>query len=186
MAAGKARAPQSAAEADIGGRSDHWQHLRTRIIEFGIRVIWGKQAFPASMAADIPLMRAGLRMAWLRTLGAVGVKNFVTRSGLGYDFVCHVGDLAEYPYYHRCAFQHELAICAGWLQAEQNPVVYDVGANVGVVHLDERLGGEALELCDTVEGVSRPTLRGAFRALDYGANRLVPSRGWLAAWPALQ
>ena len=147
MAAGNARAPQSAAEADIGGRSDHW-HLRTRIIEFGIRVIWGKQAFPASMAADIPLMRAGLRMAWLRTLGAVGVKNFVTRSGLGYDFVCHVGDLAEYPYYHRCAFQHELAICAGWLQGEQNPVVYDVGANVGVfaTQLAQMLAGQSVEI----------------------------------------
>jgi len=134
VAAGNARAPESigAAEPGIGGRPDHWQDLRTRVIEFGIRVIWGKQAFPASMAADIPLLRAGLRMAWLRTLGAVGVTRFVTRSGLGYDFVCHVGDLAEYPYYHRCAFQHELAICAGWLQVEQNPVVYDVGANVGV------------------------------------------------------
>lgn len=133
-ATGSARAPASvgAAEADIGGRTDQRQDLRTRIIEFGIRVIWGKQAFPASMAADIPLMRAGLRMAWLRTLGAVGVKKFVTTSGLGYDFVCHVGDLAEYPYYHRCAFEPELAICAGWLRAEQSPVVYDVGANVGV------------------------------------------------------
>jgi FkbM family methyltransferase len=150
VAAGSARAPQSigAAEAGIGGRPDHWQHLRTRIIELGIRVIWGKQAFPATMAADIPLLRAGLRMAWLRTLGAVGVTKFVTRSGLGYDFVCHVGDLAEYPYYHRCAFQHELAICAGWLRAEQAPVVYDVGANVGVfaTQLAQMLAGQSVEI----------------------------------------
>jgi FkbM family methyltransferase len=150
VAAGSARAPQSigAAEAGIGGRPDHWQNLRTRIIEFGIRVIWGKQAFPATMAADIPLLRAGLRMAWLRTLGAVGVTKFVTRSGLGYDFVCHVGDLAEYPYYHRCAFQHELAICAGWLRAEQAPVVYDVGANVGVfaTQLAQILADQSVEI----------------------------------------
>src|SRR5262245_16437614 len=131
---GSAPSPQDigAAESDIGGRPGHRQDLRTRIIEFGIRVIWGRQAFPANMAADIPLLQAGLRMAWLRALGAVGVKQFVTRSPLGYDFVCHVGHLAEYPYYHRCAFQYELAICAGWLRSERKPVVYDVGANVGV------------------------------------------------------
>jgi FkbM family methyltransferase len=148
-ATGNAPHSSGAAEAGMGGaRSDYRQDLRTRIIEFGIRVIWGKQAFPATMAADIPLLRAGLRMAWLRTLGAVGVEKFVTRSGLGYDFVCHVGDLAEYPYYHRSAFQHELAICAGWLRAEQNPVVYDVGANVGVfaTQLAQMLAGQSVEI----------------------------------------
>jgi FkbM family methyltransferase len=133
-ATGDARAPQGigAAEADIAVRPGRRQYLKTRVIELGIRAIWGKQAFPASMAADVPLLRAGLRMAWLRALGAAGVKKFVTRGALGHDFVCHVGDLAEYPYYHRGAFQYELAICAGWLRSERKPVVYDVGANVGV------------------------------------------------------
>jgi FkbM family methyltransferase len=133
-ATGQVRAPQGigAFEADISGQTNHPRALRTRIVELGIRVIWGKEAFPACMAANVPLLRAGLRMAWLRAIGAAGVKKFVTRGALGHDFVCHVGDLAEYPYYHRCAFQYELAICAAWLRSEHKPVVYDVGANVGV------------------------------------------------------
>ncbi len=146
-----AQAPQTlgAAEAGMGsGQSDRWRELRTRIIEFGIQVIWGKSAFPAAMAADIPLMSAGLRMAWLRALGTVGVKKFVTTSGLGHDFVCHVGDLAEYPYYHRRAFQYELTICAAWLRQEAKPVAYDVGANVGFfsTQLAQILAGQSLEI----------------------------------------
>src|SRR5262249_24912487 len=128
-----APAQQTVGRPDAGtrrGGADRRQALRTRIIELGIQAIWGKSAFPAAMAADVPLMSAGLRMAWLRALGAVGVRKFVATSGLGHDFICHVGDLAEYPYYYRRAFQHELTICAAWLREMERPVVYDVGANV--------------------------------------------------------
>ena len=33
---------------------------------------------------------------WLRLLGVIGVERFVASSGFGYDFVCHVGDIAEF------------------------------------------------------------------------------------------
>ncbi|HEX2216801.1 MAG TPA: FkbM family methyltransferase [Xanthobacteraceae bacterium] len=86
-----------------------------------------------------------MRLAWLRSLGAIGVKNFKAGSGLGYDFVCHIGDLAEFPFYHRRAFEKELALCAAWLRDEPEPVVYDIGANVGFVstHLAQMLAGRS-------------------------------------------
>ena len=122
------KSPTVSAEA----RNSRWQQkFRSQVVEYGIRVIWGAHSFPAYMAADISLLGAGARMGWLRILGACGVKEIVARSGLGHDFVCHIGDLAEYPYYHRRAFQRELAICTGWLLTAEKPVVCDVGANVG-------------------------------------------------------
>ena len=45
----------------------------------------------------------------------------------------HIGDLAEYPFYHRRAFRNELAVCAAWLAEEAEPVVFDIGANVGFI-----------------------------------------------------
>jgi FkbM family methyltransferase len=50
---------------------------------------------------------------------------------LGYKFVCHIGDLAEHPFYHRHAYRKELELCAAWLRQEASPVMYDVGANDG-------------------------------------------------------
>jgi FkbM family methyltransferase len=140
---------QALGRTDANGRGSDWrQALRMRVIEFGIEAIWGKSAFPATMAADVPLIRAGLRMAWIRALGAIGIRKYVAPSGLGYDFVCHIGDLAEYPYYHRSAFQHELAICAGWLREAERPVVYDVGANVGffATQLAQILAGQSSQI----------------------------------------
>jgi FkbM family methyltransferase len=130
------------------GNSDWWQELRLRIIEFGIHMLWGKSAFPATMAADVSVMSGAWRMAWIRTLGAMGIQQFSAKSGLGYDFICHVGDLAEYPYYHRSAFRDELAICTAWLHDEQAPVVFDVGANVGffATQLAQMLARQSLEI----------------------------------------
>jgi FkbM family methyltransferase len=130
------------------GHSDWRQALRARMVELGIQVIWGKAAFPVKLAAGIPLISTGLRLAWLKTLGAVGVQRFVATSGLGFKFVCHVGDLAEFPFYHRNAFKNELAICAGWLHKEKNPIVFDVGANVGFfcTHLAQMLTSQAAEI----------------------------------------
>jgi FkbM family methyltransferase len=133
---------------ESGGQSDWWQDLRTRVVELGIQFFWGKEAFPATMAADVSLLAGAWRMAWIRALGAVGVRRYPARSGLGYDFLCHIGDLAEYPYYHRSAFQHELAICTGWLREVEKPVVFDVGANVGffATQLAQMLARQALEV----------------------------------------
>jgi FkbM family methyltransferase len=106
--------------------------LRARVVKRGIKVMCGPStSVPVSAAADVPILTAGLRLVWLRALGAIGVRDFVAASGLGYDFVCHIGDLAEFPYYHRSAFQTELEICAAWLEHQDRPVIYDVGANVG-------------------------------------------------------
>jgi FkbM family methyltransferase len=137
-------APQSLHE----GHSSRRQKVRERVVELGIRAIWGESAFPASMSADIPLISAGLRFAWLKALGAVGVQSFMATSGLGFKFVCHIGDLAEYPFYHRRAFQNELAICAAWLHDEANPVVFDIGANVGFfcTHLAQMIASEAVRI----------------------------------------
>lgn len=77
-------------------------------------------------------MSTSLRQAWLRTLALIGVRSFVARSGLGHSFVCHIGDfLGENPFYNRQAFRVELELCAAWLREETDPLVFDVGANVG-------------------------------------------------------
>lgn len=118
------------------------QRLRTRIVSRGIQVMCGSaDAVSTAAATDIPLVRATARLALLKALGAVGVKSFVTSSGLGYDFVCHPGDLANFPFYYRRAYQAELELCAAWLQGNDSPVVYDIGANGGFfsTHLAQML-----------------------------------------------
>lgn len=112
-----------------------WQiELRARVVRRGIQVACGSADFvPTSAAADVPLITGGLRFAWLKGLAALGVEHFVSRSGFGHKFVCHVGDLAEFPFYHRRAFERELMLCLGWLHQEERPVIYDLGANVGFV-----------------------------------------------------
>lgn len=139
---------------EMNGDSDvfsaGWRdQLRSRIVNHGIRLVYGSSYdIPNSAADDVSLISGGLRMAWLRALGAIGVKNVVASSGLGYEFVCHIGDLAEYPFYHRRAFEKELAICAAWLRDEDKPVVYDVGANVGFIstHLAQMLAGRSPQI----------------------------------------
>jgi FkbM family methyltransferase len=117
------------------GRSDKsaWgSRLRAHIVTRGIEFVCGTSAsVSASAATDVPLVSAALRMAWLRTLGACGVRQITATSGLGHKFVCHIGDVAEYPYYHRRAFDKELALCVAWLEGMAKPVIFDLGANVG-------------------------------------------------------
>ena len=92
---------------------------------------------------DLPLVSGAVRLAWLKALGAVGVKRFVATSGLGYDFVCHTDDRADFPFYYPRAYQAELELCAAWLHGDDRPVVYDIGANGGFVstHLAQMLAG---------------------------------------------
>lgn len=129
----------------LGDRPDNWRRrLRTHIVTRGIRIMCGNSvAFSADYALDFPLVRGAARLVWLKALGALGVKSFVTTSGLGYDFVCHTGDLANHPFYDRRAYRAELELCFAWLQDDDSPVVYDVGANDGFIstHLAQMLAG---------------------------------------------
>ena len=145
------------------GNSDWWQELRMRIIGLGIHVLWGKEAFPATMAADVSLMSGAWRMAWIRALGAVGIRQFAAKSGLGYDFICHIGDLAEYPFYHRSAFRDELAIYLHGMAAQQ--------ARAGRIRRrsQRRLG------CDAARANARPPIAGSLR-LRAGADDLRQAR----------
>jgi FkbM family methyltransferase len=123
--------------------------LRTHIVRRGIQVMCGSSSgITLAAAADVPLLRATLRLAWLRVLGGIGVKNFVAASGLGHNFVCHIGDIAEFPYYYRRALAPELSLCAAWLRNQGTPVVYDVGANVGFfsTQLSQMLAGQSPQI----------------------------------------
>jgi FkbM family methyltransferase len=101
---------------------------KTWIIERGGRVLLGSAGDldPAGFA-EIPLISVGLRFAWLRSLKAIGIRQIVSKSGLGHPFVCQIGDLAEHPFYIRDAYRKELELCAAWLRQERKEaVVYAV------------------------------------------------------------
>lgn len=120
--------------------------LRDRVVKRGIQFVCGTPDYvPAGAASDIPLLRAGAKFAWLQGLRCVGRREFVTKSGIGYPFVCHIGDLSEYPYYHPHAYAKELALCFGWLATVERPIVYDLGANVGFIstHLAQMLAAKS-------------------------------------------
>lgn len=143
---------EQAKAAAINWLSDrpNWrQRLRTHIVNRGIRVMCGSSVhISADYASDIHLLSGTARLVWLKALGALGVKNFITTSGLGYDFLCHTGDLANFPFYDRQAYRVELELCLGWLQEEDSPVVYDIGANDGFMstHLAQMLAGHAPDI----------------------------------------
>ena len=144
-------AAPNAPAAEVGAqyRSNWQEKVRNRVVQRGIHVMCGPSStVPTTAAANIPLVSAMLRLAWLRLLGAIGVERFVAASGLGYNFVCHIGDLAEFPYYHRQALAPELALSAAWLRDESKPVVYDVGANVGFfcTQLSQMLASQAPQI----------------------------------------
>jgi FkbM family methyltransferase len=126
----------------IGDAATWRQRLRSYVVSRGIQLMCGSADGIATTAAnDIPLVRSTARLAWLKALGGVGVKSFIATSGLGYRFVCHTGDLANFPFYHPRAYQAELLLCARWLQEEDSPVMYDIGANDGFfsTHLAQML-----------------------------------------------
>lgn len=120
--------PRSRSEALAAWR----EAARTRIVRGGMKAMCGSADYvPATAAADVPIVSAAFRIAWLRLAGLLGVKDVVGSSALGHPFVSHIGDLAEFPFYHRRALEAELVLCAEWLADVHAPVVYDVGANVG-------------------------------------------------------
>jgi len=68
----------------------------------------------------------------LEIVRATGTREFVSRSGLGVPFVCHMGDfIGENPFYNRTLSAPELRLAQAWLQTQERPAVIDVGANVG-------------------------------------------------------
>jgi FkbM family methyltransferase len=120
----------------IDGRTDRapWRRrLKAYVVGHGIQAMCGATDVTAAAAMDMPLLSSGVRLAWLKALAAVGVEKFVARSGLGYDFICHTGDLAGFPFYMRQAYRAELKLCAAWLEDEHRPIIFDVGANDGFV-----------------------------------------------------
>jgi FkbM family methyltransferase len=124
--------------------------LRTYLVRRGIETVCGTSTFNPTTAAasDIPLVRAAVGMMWLRVLGAVGLKSIMATSGLGHKFVCHLGDLAEHPFYYRSAYKKELELCAAWLCREPDPVMYDVGANDGFFssQIAQMMGGQPIQI----------------------------------------
>jgi FkbM family methyltransferase len=130
----------------VGERPGWRQRLRAYIVDQGIQVMCGSGGdVSAAAATDVPLLAGAARLAWLKALNVVGVTRFVARSGLGYEFVCHTGDLANFPFYYRRAYRAELKLCVAWLQGEDSPVVYDIGANGGFfsTHLAQMLAARA-------------------------------------------
>ncbi len=114
------------------GRRTWRDELKDRVVSRGIKWVCGASSeVPAAAAADIPIVSGAARFGWLRVLELAGIKTVTATSAFGHPFLCHIGDVAEFPYYHRRALAPELALCSAWLRSERNPVVYDVGANVG-------------------------------------------------------
>jgi FkbM family methyltransferase len=140
-AAPRAKANEAqASEAE----TENWSwRLRKWIVKKGISIMCPDSSpLSTNVAADIPLFRAGMRLAYLKALAALGISNFVAHSGLGYNFVCHVGDLAAFPFYHPGAYRAELELASAWLRMTEQPRAFDVGANEGffVCHLAQMIG----------------------------------------------
>jgi len=123
--------------------TENWpSRLRKWIVKKGISIMCPNSSLSTNVAADIPLFRGGMRLAYLKALAALGISNFVARSGLGYSFVCHVGDLAAFPFYHPGAYRAELELASAWLRMTEQPLAFDVGANEGffACHLAQMIG----------------------------------------------
>ena len=123
--------------------TENWPwRLRKWIVKKGISIMCPNSSLSTNVAADIPLFRGGMRLAYLKALAALGISNFVARSGLGYNFVCHVGDLAAFPFYHPGAYRAELELASAWLRMTEQPLAFDVGANEGffACHLAQMIG----------------------------------------------
>ena len=110
-------------------------------------------------------MSTRIRQALLEVIRASGTREFVSRSGLGVPFVCHMGDfIGENPFYNRRLSAPELRLAQAWLQTQERPVVIDVGANVGYW---------STQLAQLV-GAQRPTLY-SFEPAPDTYRRLVKS-----------
>ena len=151
-------------------RLSEWpERTRSFVVRHGIKLVCGSPDFvPTSAASNVSVISGGLRLLWLKALAAIGLQHFVARSGLGYEFVCHIGDLSEYPFYHPRAYDKELALCLGWLRQVGTPTVYDLGANVGFIstHLAQMLAKQAPKI------YAFEPVPATFSKLEISVNRL--------------
>lgn len=67
------------AQVNRVGNLPSWrQRLRTHVVSRGIQMMCGSTVdVSADAAADIPLVRAAVRLSWLKALNAVGVTTFI-------------------------------------------------------------------------------------------------------------
>jgi len=95
-------------------------------------------------------MSTTARRYWLKMLRRLGVRNFKATSGLGFPFVCHVGDFAgEVPFYSSSFSRCEIELMAAWCRDIEKPIIFDVGANLGFVatQLAQSLSKDAKIFC---------------------------------------
>src|SRR5436190_12244738 len=79
-------------------------------------------------------MSTTLRQLVLAAYRHLGVEHFKATSSLGHSFICHLGDsCGEMPFYNREMEQSELILMAAWCEQYDNPLILDVGGNVGFV-----------------------------------------------------
>ncbi len=79
-------------------------------------------------------MSTRIRQFVLKAARRAGIRNFKATSQAGHDYICHVGDFSgENPFYNPSGDQLGLSLMSAWCCQQENPVVYDVGANLGFV-----------------------------------------------------
>lgn len=79
-------------------------------------------------------MSTGLRLLTVKVLRTLGVKHFRAQSGTGQPFICHLGDSnGENPYYNFASSRAEIVLMACWCRQFEEPIVFDVGGNVGFI-----------------------------------------------------
>jgi FkbM family methyltransferase len=79
-------------------------------------------------------MSTALRLLTVKLLRTIGVKHFRAQSGIKQPFICHLGDSnGENPYYNFASSRMEIALMATWCRQFTEPLMIDVGGNVGFV-----------------------------------------------------
>lgn len=79
-------------------------------------------------------MSTALRLSTVKLLRKLGIKHFRAQSGLNQPFICHPGDSnGENPYYNFASSRMEIVIMATWCRQFAEPLMLDVGGNVGFV-----------------------------------------------------
>lgn len=80
-------------------------------------------------------MSTTLRLWTVKLLRGLGVKHFRARSGINNQpFICHLGDSSgENPFYNFTSSRAEIVLMAMWCRQFTEPVILDVGGNVGFV-----------------------------------------------------
>lgn len=79
-------------------------------------------------------MSTTLRLWAVKLLRSLGVKRFRAQSGMSQPFICHLGDSnGENPFYNFTSSRAEIIMMSSWCRQFEEPVILDVGGNVGFV-----------------------------------------------------